>query len=235
MSIARAASICREGGAMIRTLEFHEAGPRIEVMDTHNTVYIVDGDPKVRDAIGASLGHEGLRTEVFASPEEFLSQFKPARKGCVILDLRLAEKSDVDLLASLNTFKFAPPVIATAPNADITTAVRAMQRGAAGFVAKPIDDEKLAEAINYALDVEQQRHPRRKELAELAHRLELLSPEERDVFGRLMAGQKNKIIATDLDLGLRTIEMRRSNIIRKMQAKSVPDLVRMAILLDILK
>jgi len=203
-------------------------------MNTGRTVFVVDDDSEFRDLVAAVARRKEFPVESFSSGDEFLAQYD-ARNGCVVVNVRSERASGFELLRTLRAKTASMPAVATAKDADIGLAVKAMQEGAFDFVAKPATSEGLGTVIEAALHADAQRQPRRQELADLQSRLATLTPEEVDIFRRLMAGNSNKQMSQDLDLGLRTVELRRANITRKMKAESAPDLVRMAILLDILK
>jgi FixJ family two-component response regulator len=203
-------------------------------MDKETTVFVVDGDG-ARESVIALVTQNGLRAEAFSSVDDFLAHHDATKKGCVVIDLGMAGMSSLDMLRKLKSRKSALPVVVLTGYADVTMAVRAMQEGAVTFLEKPCQDEELWQAIVMALEIEQSQHAQRKKQAEIEARLATLTEEELETFRRILAGQANKRIAMDLDLGLRTIELRRANIMKKMQATSLPDLVRMAILLDMLK
>jgi two-component system, LuxR family, response regulator FixJ len=203
-------------------------------MDKHTTVFVVDDDAKLRESVVALVRGKGLRAEEFSSVEEFLAQHDPTRKGIVVLNVGIEGTSGWELLRKLKGAKAFVPVVAAARNADIPLAVQSMREGAVTFLEKPVTEDDLWHSISDAIKIEQRQHPQRKELAEVQARLAQLNEDEADVLRRLLAGHANKRIANDLDIGLRTVELRRANIMRKMQAASISDLVRMAILLDML-
>jgi FixJ family two-component response regulator len=203
-------------------------------MNTDRSVFVIGDDRDLRDSIAALGRQQGFTVRAFSSAEQYWAEYDAAWRGCVVVDLP-GNAASLELLQKLTAKRASMPVIAIAAGADIPRAVRAMQHGAAAFVAKPADDGELGKAIEHALEIDDGQYALRLELAELESRLSTLTPEEIDIFRRLMAGHPNKLISTDLDLGLRTVEMRRANITRKMKADSAPDLARMAILLDILK
>jgi two-component system, LuxR family, response regulator FixJ len=204
-------------------------------IDNDNTIFVVDDDGATRDAVVAMVGSKGLRAEGFASTEDFLRRYDPADRGCVIVDVRMADMAGLALIRTLNERKLDLPVIVITSNADVPLAVQSMQEGAFRFLQKPAKDDELWKAIEEALQVDSSRQAHRKERSETKDRLATLTADELEVFRRLLAGHANKRIASDLDIGLRTVELRRSNIMKKMQATSLPDLVRMAILIDFLK
>jgi len=205
------------------------------VMESETTVFVVDDDAGARESVVALVGLKGLKAEGFTSAEEFLAQYDPSNKGCVVADVRMAGMSGLELLAELKARNSSLPVIVITGYADVPMAVRAMQQGAVTFLEKPCQEQELWQAVQEALALEQSQHAQRKQRAAVEARLAMLTEDELDVFRRLLQGHANKRIASDLDIGLRTVELRRSNIMRKMQATSLPDLVRLAILVDFLK
>jgi two-component system, LuxR family, response regulator FixJ len=204
-------------------------------MNSNSTVFVVDDDAGARESVVALVGLKGLRAQGFASAEEFLAQYDPSQNGCVVIDVRMAGMSGLELLGTLKARKSSLPVVVITGYADVPMAVRAMQEGAVTFLEKPCGEQELWQAISQALEIEKNQHAQRKQRAETEARLAALTEDELEVLRRLLAGHANKRIASDLDIGLRTVELRRSNIMKKMQATSLPDLVRMAILIDFLK
>src|SRR4051812_21458042 len=204
-------------------------------MDSDNTVFVIDDDAGAREAVTALVRLKGLKAEGFAAAEEFLAQHDPSRKGCLVLDIRMPGMSGLDLLQTLKARGSLLPVIVVTGFADVAMAVRAMQEGAVTFLEKPTQGNELWQAIKQALELEQSQHAQRKYRAEADARLASLTADELEIFRRLLEGHSNKQIALDLDVGLRTIELRRSNIMKKMKATSLPDLVRMAVLTDFFK
>jgi len=204
-------------------------------MDSDATVFVVDDDAAARQSVVALVTFKGLRARGFASAEEFLAQCDPRQKGVVVADMRMAGLSGLDLLQRLKDCGCTLPVVMITGYADVPLAVRAMQAGAVSFLEKPCQEKELWKGIIQALEIEKNRHSLRAHKAEIEARLASLKMEEQDVLKRLLEGQANKRIAADMKLGLRTIELRRSKIMKKMQAESLPDLVRMAMLVGFLK
>ena len=204
-------------------------------IENDSTIYVVDDDAATREAVITLVSSRGLAAEGFAWADEFLRRYDPARRGCVVVDVPLAEMVALDLLRSLKGQQCRLPVIVITGDADVPRAVRVMQEGAFTLLEKPVNEAELWQAIEHALEVDKAQHALRRERIETEARLATLTPDELEVFRRLLAGHANKRIASDLDIGLRTVELRRSNIMKKMQATSLPDLVRMAILIDLLK
>jgi len=204
-------------------------------MDLDSTVFVVDDDAAARQSVVALVTFKGLKARGFASAEEFLEQCNPRNKGVVVADMRMAGLSGLDLLQRLKECNCTLPVVMITGYADVPLAVKAMQAGAVSFLEKPCQEKELWKGIVQALEIEQNRHAQRAHKAEIESRLASLKPDEQVVLRRLLEGQPNKRIAADLKLGLRTIELRRSKIMKKMQAESLPDLVRMAMLVGFLK
>ena len=204
-------------------------------MEAPATVFVIDDDAAARESVMALVNLRGLQAAGFRSAEEFLAQYDPLQKGCIVVDVRIPGMSGLELLEELRQRKSLLPVVMITGYGDVPMAVRAMQAGAVTFLEKPCQEQELWQGITQALEIEQTQHAVRKQRAEIEGRLRALTEEELSVLRRLLEGHPNKRIATDLDIGLRTVELRRSNIMRKMQAASLPDLVRMAILADILK
>jgi two-component system, LuxR family, response regulator FixJ len=202
-------------------------------INTDKTVFVVDEDGQAREAIVALVRSKGVSAEGFSSPDAFLQQYDLARKGCVVLDL--SGPSGLELLSTLKSRKCHLPIVAVTAGATVPLAVRAMQAGAYSVLSKPVPENELWQSMEQALAADESRHAQRRERTETEARLATLTPDELEVFRRLLAGHANKRIASDLDIGLRTVELRRSNIMKKMQATSLPDLVRMAILIEFLR
>lgn len=198
-------------------------------MDTDAVAYVVDADDATRELVTNLAGGKGLPTKSFATAKEFLAAYEPERPGCLVVDLQLPDTSGLELLEELKRRKQELPAVVLTSFADVPTAVRAMQAGAVTILEKPSSDAKVWEALQQARDISMRQFGERRYRAEVETRLATLSEEELSVLKRLIEGQPNKMIASDLDIGLRTVELRRSNVMRKMQATSLPDLVRMAL------
>src|SRR5262245_37245106 len=203
-------------------------------MDPNATVFVVDDDAAARESVLALVGQKGVRAKGFASAEEFLAQFSPQLTGCLVVDVRMTGMSGLQLLQQLHAKQSTLPAIVITGYADVPMAVRAMQSGALTFLEKPCQDQELWQAIQKALDKETSMQTLRRQKGEIESRLATLTEDEVAVLRKLLEGLPNKRIAVDLDIGLRTVELRRSNIMKKMSASSLPELVRMAILVGFL-
>ncbi len=203
-------------------------------MDPNATVFVVDDDAAARESVLALVSLKGVRAQGFASAEEFLAQFGLHMTGCLVVDVRMTGMSGLQLLQQLNGRKSTLPAIVITGYADVPMAVKAMQAGAMTFLEKPCQDQELWQAIQQALDREKALQALRRQKGEIDARLATLTEDEVAVLRKLLEGLPNKRIAVDLDIGLRTVELRRSNIMKKMQAASLPELVRMSILIGFL-
>jgi FixJ family two-component response regulator len=203
-------------------------------MDPNATVFVVDDDAAARESVLALVSLKGVRAKGFASAEEFLAQFNPQLTGCLVVDVRMTGMSGLQLLQQLHSRHSTLPAIVITGYADVPMAVKAMQSGALTFLEKPCQDQELWQAIQQALDKEKSLQSLRRQKGEIEARLATLTEDEVAVLRKLLEGLPNKRIAVDLDIGLRTVELRRSNIMKKMSAASLPELVRMAILIGFL-
>jgi two-component system response regulator FixJ len=204
-------------------------------MDSESTVFVIDDDAAARQSVVALVTLKGLKARGFGSAEDFLTQYDARRTGVVVADVRMAGMSGLDLLQELHSRKSMLPVVMITGYGDVPMAVRAMQAGAVTFLEKPCQEQELWRGIRLALDREQDQTAQRALVADVQGRLETLSPDEQEVLRRLLEGQPNKRMASDLKVGLRTIEMRRAKVMRKMRVESLPELVRLAIVAGFLK
>jgi two-component system, LuxR family, response regulator FixJ len=198
-------------------------------MTTEPIVFVVDDDPAARDSVAALVKSKGVQVRVFASGEDFLASLDPALFGCVVADVRMTGISGLELQAALNERNVRLPIIIITGFGDIPTAVRAMKAGASTFLAKPCRAEELWASIQKALRDAAEIHEADDRAAQARARLASLTPEERQVMRLMLVGKTNKMIATELDFGLRTIELRRANIMKKMEADTFADLVRLVL------
>ena len=197
-------------------------------------VHVIDDDEAVRQALAFQLGSAGLDVRTYESAAVFLEVAPTVQTGCVITDVRMPELSGIDLLRRLRELKLAVPVIVITAHGDIPLAVEAMGLGAMDFLEKPFEDEALLASVRSALDKGDRDQKRLDERSNIEARLAALSNRERDVLQGLVAGRANKQIAYDLGISARTIETYRANLMIKMQAASLSDLVRMALIAGIL-
>ena len=197
-------------------------------------VHVIDDDEAMRESLAFLLGAVGMEVRTYESALGFLDVAPNAEAGCVITDVRMPGLSGVDLLRRLRELKLGIPVIVITGHGDVPLAVEAMKIGALDFLEKPFDDEVLLASVRSALNQLNQDQKRQAERTEIERRLAALSNRERDVLEGLVSGHANKQIAYDLGISPRTIEIYRANLMTKMQAASLSDLVRMALIARIL-
>jgi len=191
------------------------------------TVYVVDDDDGMRRALDALLSTVGFSTAVFSRPAEFLANFKADSPGCLVLDIRMPDMSGLELQQHLNRTGSMLPVIFITGHGDVPMAVQAMKEGAFEFIQKPFRDQDLLDHINHALKLDAENRNTVARRAEVLHRLESLTPRERQVMDLVVEGAANKVIAIDLDLSERTVEIHRAKVMEKMGARSVAHLVKL--------
>lgn len=190
-------------------------------------VYIVDDDHAVRDALSALLQSVDLKAETFASPQDFLDAFSIELSGCLVLDIRMPVMSGLDLQQKLTEMHSILPVIFITGHGDVPMAVEAMQHGAVDFVQKPFRDQELLDRINNALEKNAADLEALQEVNAIRKRADDLTGREREVMLAVCNGQANKVIAMDLGVSQRTVEIHRARAMEKMGARSVAHLVRM--------
>src|SRR5512138_1689309 len=194
-------------------------------------VYIVDDDDGMRRALTVLITTVGYQPIAFAKPTEFLSKYDPGQPGCLVLDVRMPEMSGLEVQQQLNKAGSMLPVILISGHGDIPMAVQAMKDGAFDFLQKPFRDQELIDRINGALKLDAQNRESVDRLADLKAREESLTPREREVLVLVVDGKANKVIAIDLGLSERTVEIHRANVMEKMGARSVAHLVKMHLML----
>jgi two-component system response regulator FixJ len=197
-------------------------------------VHVIDDDEAMRQSLAFLLGAVGMEVQTYESAEAFLEIAPTVKAGCVITDVRMPGLSGVELLRQLRDRQVSIPVIMITGHGDVPLAVEAMKIGAMDFLEKPFDDEALLASVRSALDQLDRDQKRQAERGDIEGRLATLSNRERDVLQGLVAGHANKQIAYDLGISPRTIEIYRANLMTKMQAASLSDLVRMALIVGLL-
>jgi two-component system response regulator FixJ len=198
-------------------------------MPSDSVVHVIDDDDAVRESLAFLLRSAKIDVRSYQTAEDFLDQLPSVKMGCIVTDVRMPGMSGIDLLRKLREIDINLPVIVITGHGDVPLAVEAMRIGAIDFLEKPFNDEALLTSIRNALGVGEQVSAKSSERADLLDRIAALSSREREVLEGLVAGQPNKIIAFNLGISPRTIEIYRANVMTKMKAGSLSELVRMAL------
>lgn len=193
------------------------------------TVFVIDDDEAVRTSLRLLLKSVGLPVETFASAQEFLDQYDEDRAGCLVLDIRMPGISGLELQQHLNDRNSITPIVFITGHGDVPMAVEAMQAGAVDFIQKPFRDQDLIDRINRALEKDGAMRSELRERDEIRRRMSQLTPREREVLDLVTQGKANKVIAGDLNVSQRTVEIHRARVMEKMGAGSLAHLVRMVI------
>jgi two-component system response regulator FixJ len=195
-------------------------------------VHVIDDDAAVRDGLATLLGAVGHRVAAYASAEAFLEGLERAERGCVVTDVQMAEMSGLDLLRRMEGRLGDFPTIVLTGRADVPLAVAALKAGASDFIEKPFEPQVILAAVRKALEGMARTAARSERESDYAQRMAALSSRERDVLDGLLKGWSNKTIARELDISPRTVENYRANVMMKMQAASLSELVRMALITE---
>lgn len=201
------------------------------MMETKHTqtVFVVDDDPAMRDAMATLLQTTGLPTRTFASAREFLDTFHPETRGCLLLDVRMPDMSGLELHRHLSSQGATIPVILVTAHGDVPMAVQAIKEGAFDFIEKPFHEERLLQRVHACLATDTELASQEESQSAARERLEQLSARELEVLDGIMAGQQSKVIAEKLGISPRTVDVHRTNILKKAQVRSVAELVRLVL------
>src|SRR5690349_1005403 len=201
---------------------------RSGIIEQQPRIVVIDDDASMRRALDNLLKSVGFEVDLFASPQEFLQSGRPDRPGCIVLDVRFPGRSGLDMQRDLAQANARLPIIFITGYGDIPMSVRAMKAGAVEFLTKPFRDQDLLDAVGTALEEDRARRAGEMRLAELRGRFDMLTARERQVMSLVVAGRLNKQIAGELGVSEMTVKMHRRQVMRKMQAGGVAQLVRLA-------
>ena len=197
---------------------------------TDGVAHVIDDDPAMRDSLAFLLDTAGVSVRAYESAEAFLDHATALEPGCIVTDVRMPGMTGIELIAELKTRGINPPVVVMTGNADVPLAIQAMKAGVVDFIEKPFDDEALLAAVREGLAPARGRAAHGQAVDDARARLATLSGRERDVLKGLIGGQPNKIIACELGISPRTVEIYRANVMDKTGAGSLSQLVRMSLL-----
>ncbi len=204
------------------------------MIEPKSTVFVIDDDAAIRDALQSLISSMKLHVELFGSAAEFLQRERSDVPSCLVLDVRLPGISGLDFQRKLAEANHSIPVIFITGHGDIPMSVRAMKAGAVEFLTKPFRDQDLLDAIHVALERDRARRQQESEMMVLREKFESLTPREQEVLPLVVSGRMNKQIAAELGTSEITVKVHRASVMRKMQADSLPDLVKMAVRLGLL-
>jgi len=194
------------------------------------TVFIIDDDDEVRDAIALLMRSVGLPVQGFDSARAYLDRFDPARPGCLVLDVRMRGMSGLELQERLAEERLHPPIIMVTGHGDVPMAVRAVKNGAVDFLEKPFNDQVLLDAVHRAFELDAAQRGAASQRADIEERLGRLTRREREVLEQIAAGKRNKVIAAELGISQSTVEAHRAKVMEKLQARSLSELMRLLLL-----
>ena len=202
-------------------------------MDRAQSVYVVDDDEGIREGLSLLLETVGQPCELYSSAQEFLESYNESKGGCLVLDIRMPRMSGLDLQEMLNEKGSSLPIIFITGHGDIPMAVEAMRRGALDFIRKPFREQDLLDRINEALEFDAGKRKKLLDWRQLMDKVASLSAREREVFHRVADGEMNKVIALDLGISARTVEVHRSQVMKKLGVRTLAQLGRIKIEADL--
>ncbi len=192
-------------------------------------VYVVDDDQAMVESLSWIIESVGLKAKTYVRAQDFLDEYNPQQHGCLLLDVRMPGMSGPELQLRLNEKGAALPIIFISGHGDVPLAVRVMKAGAVDFLTKPFNDQILLESINKALRLDKTNREKQQENAQAEAKFALLSPREAQVLQGIVAGKQNKVISSELQISLKTVEAHRASVMKKMSVKSVPELVKLVL------
>lgn len=196
----------------------------------HQHIFVVDDDEAVRDSISLLLRSEGYLVETYASALEFLAEVSPHAPGCIVADIRMPGMTGLELADELNNRNTSLPILFITGHGDIPMAVTAIKKGALEFIQKPFNDQDLIDKVDEALNIDAENRHVNAKRDEIRERLKSLTPRETQVLDMILEGKANKVIAIELELSQRTVEIHRARVMEKMQTRSLAGLVQMVLL-----
>ncbi len=202
-------------------------------MSTDAIIHVVDDDTAMCESLRWLIESVGFQVKIYPGAKAFLDNYQDGGTGCLLLDVRMPEMSGLELQEQLNKNHIEIPIIFITGHGDVPMAVRAMKAGALEFLNKPFNDQELLDCINRAIEYDSQRRQSSSERNHIMERLDQLTTRERQVLKELVTGKLNKVIAADLELSIKTIELHRSNIMRKLQSRSLAQIISMIYAHDI--
>ncbi len=202
-------------------------------MGVDPTVFVVDDDPAIRKALSWLVESVGLNVETYASAPEFIEKFDPSRAGCLVLDVRMPGVSGLELQAEIAAKNKDLPVIMITGHGDVSMAVGAMKAGVYDFIEKPFNDQRLLDRIQQAIGQNSEARQREAKLAEIRQKMGNLTPREREVLRMLISGLRNREIAEELGVSQKTVEVHRANVMSKLEADRLANLVHHAMLVGV--
>ncbi len=197
--------------------------------EIQQTVYVVEDDEAVRDSLELLLKSDGKQVKPYPSATDFLGDYSEDMAGCIVLDIRMPGMDGMELQKKLNARHCLLPIIFVTGHGDVPLAVDAMKEGAVDFIQKPYREEALLEKIDAALEQDREQRKTLSERQEIVRKIRTLTPRETEIMERMIAGQANKVIAIELDISQRTVEIHRSRVMHKMGTHSLAHLVRMVL------
>lgn len=192
-------------------------------------VYVVDDDQAMVESLSWIIESVGLKVQTYTRAQDFLGEYNSDQPGCLLLDVRMPGMSGPELQTRLSALNATLPIIFISGHGDVPLAVRVMKAGAIDFLTKPFNDQVLLESINKALRVDKTNREKKQESAQAEAKFALLSPRELQVLQGIVAGKQNKVISSELNISLKTVEAHRASVMKKMSVKSVPELVKMVL------
>ncbi len=198
-------------------------------MGAESTVFVVDDDKAARESLRFLIESVGLACETYASPTDFIEAYDPLRPGCLILDMRMPGLSGLQVQERLHEQNIRVPIIFVTGHGDVPMAVSALKAGAFDFIEKPYSDQQLLDRVQHCIAEDSRRRNEYAERAALRERLAQLTPREREVLERVVAGKPNKVIARELSISGKTVEVHRARVMEKMQTSSLANLVSMCV------